>query len=482
LVAAVVVFTVLFVVATIFAIYYGVQDSKAEDSLTAIQTRYRQIAVDLTTPEATELIGWAHSDGALPEPTALAEAIRERDQLRQMILGEQPAAATDQAVDTATQTGVNDVITEAQKAVAAANTILGAGGAKMSADSLVQAISDLSSAVQSLNRAASAAIAERDAARQQAAKDEQAATDTQAKADQTINDTKEQLQQKIDAANDAIKQAQDALGDVKKEFDSEEHNAQLSLDSADKQRVDLTTQVENLKKEISGLSDKLSGRRVDVIDPMIRRPEGQILALGSANTVYINLGRGDGIVPGMTFEVYDKTVPLPKLGNGLSDENMPKGKASIEVTRVLPDGSECYISRIDAGQTLVQGDPILNLIYDRNVKFNFFVKGDFDINRSGNPTPAGADVVRRLIVQWGGKLQDAIGTDTDFVVMGAPPKLPPDGPDDLKDPIKAQEYAAAQKAAEDYTRIEQEAEALKIPILNQNKFFYLTGYYDLATR
>jgi hypothetical protein len=481
LVAAVVVFTVLFVVATIFAIYYGVQDNKAEDSIVQMQARYHDIVQDLTSTDVSDLRTAARSDQQLPEQTALAEAIKQRNALRTMILGETPPA-TDQPVDQSTQSDISEAIAKAQKAMADAGSVLGAGGAKFSADNLVQAISNLTRAVASLNQAAKAAIADRDAVRAQAAKDQQAARDAQAAADKAVSQAKETMQEQLDAAGDAVKKADDDVAAAKKVFDDEAHASGAALDASDKKIIELTAEVESAKKMVSGLSDKLAGRRLDVIDPIIRRPEGQILALGDANTVYISLGQGDHISPGMTFEVYDAAAPLPKLGDGMSEDNMPVGKASIEVTKVLPNGSECHITRVTGGEQIVAGDPVLNLIYDRNVKTRFFVYGDFDISRSGHPTPAGADLVRRLIVEWGGQLDKTINPETDIVVMGEPPEIPPYTADDLKDPLKAQDLANAQRAANEYENTLEQAEKLNIPILNQNKFLFFTGYYDVALR
>jgi predicted nucleic acid-binding Zn-ribbon protein len=481
LVGAVVVFTVLFVTATIFAIYYGVQDSKAEDGLAALSGKFRHVAIDITSPEVSELISEASGDNKLPESTALAEAIRQRDSLRQMIVGSQPAS-TAQPVDASTQTDVSAAISAAQQAITDANTVLAGSGGDMSAASLIDAVGDLKVAVQHLNQAAQQAVAARDVALKQAAKDSQAARDAQAKANTAISQATEALQQQLDAANDAVKKAQDESSLAKKTFEDEQQATSAAMDAADKQHTDLTNEVSKLNKDIAQLSDKLAGKRLEITDPIIRRPEGQIIALGDADTVYINVGEGDQIVPGMTFEVYDKTTTLPKLGDGQSDEDLPRGKASIEVTKVLPNGSECHVSRLTGGQVIVQGDPILNLIYDRNVKFRFFVYGDFDIARNGHPTAVGGDVVRRLVQQWGGSLDAKINPETDFVVVGTPPELPVYTAEDLKDPLNQQTLANAQRAVDDYDKIVDQAEALHIPILNQNKFLFFTGYYDLALR
>jgi hypothetical protein len=221
LVTAVVVFTVLFVASTIFAIYYGVQDSKAEQSLDSLTVRYRNIALDTSSPDVSALIDQAHSDTKpLPEQTALAEAMRQRDDLRKLIVGEQPVDTT-QPSDVSAQDTISQTIAEAQKAVANANTILGSAGIALPSDNLIQAINNLSLGIQNLDKAAQDAIAARDAAREQAAQDAQAATAQQNLATTAIGQAQESLQAKIDAANDAIRKAQDATDAARKTFEDE---------------------------------------------------------------------------------------------------------------------------------------------------------------------------------------------------------------------------------------------------------------------
>jgi hypothetical protein len=66
--------------------------------------------------------------------------------------------------------------------------------------------------------------------------------------------------------------------------------------------------------------------------------------------------------------------------------------------------------------------------------------------------------------------------------MGALPEIPVYSADDLKDPLKAQDLANAQRAAAEYEKVLQDAEKLNVPILNQDKFLFFTGFYDVALR
>ena len=55
--------------------------------------------------------------------------------------------------------------------------------------------------------------------------------------------------------------------------------------------------------------------------------------------------------------------------------------------------------------------------------------------------------------------------------------LPDPPPPGELDTTKIEKYAAARKDWDTYQRLMGEARAMKIPILNQNKFLVLVGYY-----
>jgi|GEM_PF-667308 len=485
LVAAVVAFTVLFVAATIFAIYYGVQYSKDEESLTELKTRYRDVVQDLGSQDITNLKAQARSDTKLVEQTALAEAVSQRNALRQKMIGLQaPAAAPspDQSPDQAQASDISDTMTAAQKALDTANAMQGPGNAKFTADNLVAAMNNMTTVISELKRQVADANAKRDQAIAQAGKDSQAARDAQGKADSVVTATQTAMQQQVDAANDAIKKSRDDATSVRHTFDDEQRSASAALEAADKRRVDISNALDTANKRNNVLTARLSGRRIDVEDPVVRRPEGQIISISGSDVAYINLGQGDQIVPGMTFEVYDKNLPLPKLGDGTSDQDLPVGKASIEVTKVLANSSQCHVSGLAPNQQLVEGDRILNLIYDRNVKFNFYVYGNFDVRTSGHATAADADVIKRLVTQWGGSVDDKLDVQTDFVVIGDPPEVPSYTTDELKDPLNEQNLANAKRDLDLYAKIVVLAADLHIPIMNQTRFLFFTGFSDLAQR
>ena len=293
--------------------------------------------------------------------------------------------------------------------------------------------------------------------------------DANAKADQAVADAKK-------AQDDATQKNTDLQGsanaDLKKTQDA---NAALTaqLQTVNKQNL-------ALQKSTAGFKGKLKIARTNTNEPIIQHPDGNIIRVTENNTCFINLGERQHVSKGLTFEVYDKTKGIPPLGDGLADTGLPVGKASIEVFNVSPDTSECRIVKVQPGQTIIIGDLIANLIYDPTVRYNFVVYGDFDLSGSGISSPTDAEIVKRLITQWGGKVQDHVDVDTDFVVMGAEPVVPPIT--DPNDPASTLKHQQAVEKHQKYESVITSAGDFSVPVMNQNRFLYFIGYYDQAGR
>jgi hypothetical protein len=241
-------------------------------------------------------------------------------------------------------------------------------------------------------------------------------------------------------------------------------------------------EIDKLKKDLEVAYGAMSRFKVaGTGESAIRRADGIISQVSKNNVVYINRGLGQQISAGMTFEVYDKNEGIPKMG--ANDESLPAGKASIIVERVSPGSSEARIIKQSPGSQISVGDVIANLVYDPNVKFRFKVFGDFDIDQDGKATPQETEVVKRLIAQWGGIVTDDLNIDTDFLIMGKEPVVPAIPPEQLKDdPIREFEQKKAVEAKEQYEAVKNKALELHTPVLNQNRFLYFVGFFDQARK
>jgi hypothetical protein len=331
--------------------------------------------------------------------------------------------------------------------------------------------------------------------------------DALAKADAEVKAANQKLQaalasQKVEMEkrDQAVKEAQDsaskAIADAKAAIDEKQKQVddfaakvaaseKALTDAQAGQQVEVQTLKANLekaKKDYETLLTKNAQFKPNTKESIVRNVDATITQVSPDNICYINLGFGDHISSGMTFEVYGKNEGVPKLESGTDTLNMPKGKGSIEVINIGQNSTQCRIITTTPGTTISQGDLCVNIVYDRNIKPTFFVYGKFDMDQNGVATEGEADVVKSLITRWGGKIADKVSNDVDFVVMGKEPTIPLYTPDELQSPLIKQKLDEAKAAADAYNKIRDEAVSLQIPIMNQNRFLYYTGYFETAKK
>ena len=200
--------------------------------------------------------------------------------------------------------------------------------------------------------------------------------------------------------------------------------------------------------------------------------DGQIVAIDRDNDlVYINLTQADRMQPGLTFEVFKQNSIVR------ADESHElMGVATIEVVRATQTSSVARIVRLDPRAGLTIGDQVINIAYDRTATYEFVVHGTFDINNIGAATMADNRRVQGMIQRWGGKVVDELTYQTDYLVLGIPPKRPEALSEDAT-LVEIEINEAKKRIWAQYRALAAEAEKLKIPILNQNRFLRLTGYY-----
>ncbi len=256
---------------------------------------------------------------------------------------------------------------------------------------------------------------------------------------------------------------QSSLASARSEGESKAAELQAALSEAKDQALLLQEQLDRCRGE----TRETSLRPVDEATLV----DGAVVAVDPiSGEVSIDRGRRNHIVLGMTFEVYTKGTVIRPDANG----NYPSGKASIEVIRVEDGTSRARIIRGRRGNPVIESDVLVNPVYDPSKKYRFCVYGNFDTNNDGTATAAETDEIRRAIVDWGGTVSDDIGGDTDFLVLGRPPILPPEPK--IDDPIEViDRYLRLKRVSERYDELFQTAVQAGIPVLDQNRFFTLTG-------
>jgi hypothetical protein len=463
LITALVIFVILFLISSIFAVMTNSKLKVAEESVVRNKQKFEKIVTEPELPAANDQAD-KYTAGGTERASLYSVLLKEREQLAVALTG-QPSSN-------------KDAIDSAAKTVLAANENLKGAGVTVPGGPMINGIATL---VEAIN------------AREARIKDlsAQAATlsDQIKQANDAAKAAKDELEKALAEANKKT-EASDAKGatyltDTKTKIDGLEESLKKAVEDGRKASEELSTQlktvqaeIEKTKKENDKLVKKMATWRPrNYTDAILRQPDGKIIQIGKNNVVYIDLGFGQQVTQGMTFQIYDKLEGIPRIEGAAED--LPPGKGSLEIVRVGPGSSECRIIKMNEGQQPQEGDIIANVVYDKNTKFRFKVYGDFDIDHNGVATPAEADVIKRLVVAWGANITDNIDIDTDFLVMGKEPVVPNYPKDQLDtDPVKKFEAENAQKALKAYDDIRNKALELQIPVLNQNRFLYMIGYWD----
>jgi predicted nuclease with TOPRIM domain len=210
--------------------------------------------------------------------------------------------------------------------------------------------------------------------------------------DSDIERLKETHQEELDAVTGKIAAYEKAAEDYRTELHKVKGEYYSAIDRLRERYEGDIARLENekdalfqdrvvLKSRLDELQEILSVSRLQAQDPSTL-VDGRIVdTIGGSDEVYIDRGKQDRIVLGMTFEVYDDESALQEIDR-LTGE-MPRGKASLQVVQVRETTSKCMITRAIPGRPVVRTDVIANAVYDPNYVFKFMVHGKFDVDGDG---------------------------------------------------------------------------------------------------
>jgi hypothetical protein len=295
-------------------------------------------------------------------------------------------------------------------------------------------------------------LAEKDKLEQQVADIEQKYNELSALLEQTTGE-------QVKTLRDQLQQAQD---------DMKALNENLL-----KTREELKIAQGDLKSEKEKLSRIEPGPDREVL---AHRPDGHVILIDDmAKVVHLNIGIDDHVYQGLTLTVYDRGTSIPEDG---------KGKAEIEVFDVAKTYSAARITKSELTKPILQGDLVANLIWDTDRTNVFVIAGDFDLDNDGVLDYNGADKIKTLIEKWGGRVDDAISIDTDFLVLGKQPQvLQRPTLDELDiDPRAMEVYNASLQRLNRYNGLRDQAQSLWIPIFTSDRFLYFIGYKGHITQ
>ncbi len=256
---------------------------------------------------------------------------------------------------------------------------------------------------------------------------------------------------------------QGELTKARDEFQTKLNSLEGELTTARRNVTDLSRQVSELNTERSRALTSIA------------QPDARIVSvLDNGKKVTLDIGRNQRVPLGMTFEVYTPDTLIK-----LEEDAAAPGKATIEVYELFDNSATARVVRSDRGGRLSPNDAAINLVFDQNRTFQFVVFGDFDLTGQGDPTPADRDRVVSLVQQWGGKVADAVNYGVDYVVLGIEPEAPEQlSAADSANPVRIKEFNEQQERFNAYQALVNQAQQLSVPVLNQNRFLDLIGYYE----
>ncbi len=219
-----------------------------------------------------------------------------------------------------------------------------------------------------------------------------------------------------------IKTYQEVLQEAKKgrtELATEETRAFTNERDFDKRRADLRTKIEVITQEIDVVKKK--GRaenadyqtRIALLEDRVReltqqreldakelKPDGQLLqASASDGFVVLNIGQRNNLRKGTKFTVYNRRAGKIFF------------KGEIEVTRVEERiATARVLKEVDHNDPLLANDYISNPIYSPDKVKGFAVRGDF--------THYSKDELKRFILENGGRYDEELSVNTDYLVAG----------------------------------------------------------------
>jgi hypothetical protein len=318
-------------------------------------------------------------------------------------------------------------------------------------------------------------IADADAARKRAEQDRENEVKRIGEMQGGMDTTVAALTSEVNKYKDEIDSYRDGLTKAREDMSAAVERIEAQ---AKDREVELNNQIADLQREvvlgndtIKRLQFELRGKRVQAGDEAALVDASVIGIEGGSGQVYLNVGRRNNVVLGMTFQVYSDASgirPDPATGE------YPEGKAAVEVIKVDETSSTARIVREKRGNPVVRGDVAANAAFDPNKQYTFLVFGNFDPEGTGRATPQGRAEIEALITGWGGRVIDELSGDVDFVVLGRRPTLPPQPRDDAP-PAVITEYIRQQRIVQQYDRLFQQATSTSIPVLNENRLYTLTG-------
>jgi len=244
------------------------------------------------------------------------------------------------------------------------------------------------------------------------------------------------IQNTLNERTKALAQIEQDLQDEKARNDVAEkelrNQAKALQDAADLQRGEFDDAKDELEQSIAVAlkdlqerdkqNDAMKARLNEYEREVFDLPDGEIrLVSENTDSVFIDMGRLDGIRANLTFAVYPVDA---------TDFKKDQHKAMIEVTEVIgPHSARARITESDPLNPILTRDKILSATFDRGDAVTIALGGFFDLDGDGI---SDLEKLKRMIVRNGGRVVAAhdedgnitgeIDSTTRFFVLGPSPR------------------------------------------------------------
>jgi hypothetical protein len=296
-----------------------------------------------------------------------------------------------------------------------------------------------------------------------------------------------QLQTQISTLRDELALAKQEfarqVAQFKADFDGEKKTLEDARDSAIRTSNDLQVKLRELQDKL--LAERQSHRAEQDKSKQVnlqaqaeltkvseelknyRRPpqetgiDGTIIRVSDlGGGAYADVGKKDGVLLGLTFSVFSQAAM------GLPDA---AAKAEARIVRILDDSAELRLYSVSS--PVVAGDVLVNLVYDRQRRMSFRLIGKMDMDADGYDD---TERLKGLIQQFGGRVDDRLSVQTDFLIAGEePPVLAPPPADAAAS--ERDRYERTRRAFLEYSEEMVKAQNYGVPVLSLNRFLGLTG-------
>lgn len=460
---ALIIFVILWVISTGLAVFLFTQQSKLKQDADASRAELEKYVLPRERGDAQKLIEAGAKGPA--KSSAIAEATRQIKDLKEIIAGDSGRNA-------------DVIVNEAKDEKGAHPTVVAALRAER------EQVKQLTAQVDSLKNDLKVASDRNESQRLEfvdARKKDNEALDLRKAEVAKLTEDAASLQTKITALNE---EREKIKTDYEAKIDALVRKQALEKAELVAKIQALENTVQQLRLIIEGLRPR-SGSKIPAV------ANGKVIRSDSiSGDVYINIGRADRVVPGLSFNIYDSRTGVVTDGAGM------RGKAAIEVVDVGERESRCRVTHTEKNQSLQPGDLLFNVVWtnDKTRTLHFVVYGDFDIDGDGDATALEREKLVRMIKDWGGKVDDikfvketkgdvtqelaTLDPQTDYLVLGTSPRVPAGvKPEDL-DQASKDVFSAQVAKSKEFDRVESEAKRSSVPILNANRFLNLIGYYN----